>query len=240
MSIRGSWFRLRRRSVRLKPLCALIVLIASSSGFFTAGLFAAAATSKSKKHAKKKTVSKVQSPKNVGAAGLIAVAQHQLELGNYAAAADYATSASKNAPILDDYAQYIRAQAEYALRNFADVNEAATRVFNQTPLSPFAGPAAALAVKADLDANSPKQALELVKKYFDVIPHPQSELLLARCLDATGDLPQSAEYYQRVYYQYPTSKEATDAANALVDLKQRAGDAYPTPMPNAMLTRAKK
>jgi soluble lytic murein transglycosylase len=204
---------------------------------------ATSSTSSSKKHARKKKpqpAPKVQSPKNVGAAGLIAVAQHQLELGNFAAAADYASTASKNAPILDDYGQYIRAQAEYNLHNYADVNQSVTRVFNQAPVSPFVGPAAALAVKADLESASPKQALELVKKYFDLIPHPQSELLLARCLDATGDLPQAAEYYQRVYYEYPTSKEATDAANALVDVKQRAGDAYPTPMPNALLDRAQK
>jgi len=31
---------------------------------------------------------------------------------------------------------------------------------------------------------------------------------------------------QRVLYGYPTAGEATDAANALVDLKQRSGEAY--------------
>ncbi|MBV9403888.1 MAG: transglycosylase SLT domain-containing protein, partial [Acidobacteriaceae bacterium] len=169
-----------------------------------------------------------------------AVAQHQLELGNFAPAAQYATAASAKAPVLDDYAQYIRAQAEYQLRNYADVQQAATHVFNQVPSSPFVGAAAALAVRADLDGDSPKQGLELIKKFFDVIPQPQADLLLARCFDATGDLAQAAEYYQRVYYSFPTSKEATDAANALVDVKQRLGDAYPPPMPTALLERAQK
>ncbi len=183
---------------------------------------------------------KPQSPKAVGAAGLIAVAQHQLELGNFGAAAEYATEASSKAPMLDDYAQYIRAQAEYQLKNYAEVQQSATRVFDQVPPSPLVGPAAALAVRADLDGNSPKQGLELIKKYADVIPQPQSDLLLARCFEATSDLAQAAEYYQRVYYTYPTAKEATDAANALVDLKQRLGDAYPPPVPSAMLGRAQK
>ena len=54
-----------------------------------------------------------QTPKAVGAAAVLAVAQHQLEQGNFNAAADYATAAGRKAPLLSDYAQYVRAQAEY-------------------------------------------------------------------------------------------------------------------------------
>ncbi len=183
---------------------------------------------------------KAQSPKVLGAAGLIAAAQHQLELGNFGSAADYATEASSKAPMLDDYAQYVRAEAEYQLKNYSEVQQSATRVFDQSPSSPLVGAAAALAVRADLDGNSPKQALEMVKKYTDVIPQPQADVLLARCFEGTGDLGQAADYYQRVYYTHPVAKEATDAANALVDLKQRLGDAYPAPTPTAMLGRAQK
>ncbi len=183
---------------------------------------------------------KPPAPKAVGAAGLIAVARHQLESGNLAAAASYAASASTQAPILDDYAQYLRAQAEYGLKNYPEVAKASTRVFDHVPLSPFAGPAAALAVRAELDNNNPQQALALVKKHYDRIPDPQADLLLARCLDATGDLAQAADSYKRVYYDYPTSKEATDAANALVDLKNRMGSSYPPITPTQMLGRAQK
>jgi soluble lytic murein transglycosylase len=181
-----------------------------------------------------------QAPKVVGAAGLISVAQHQLDKRNFAAAAEYAAAASKKAPLLDDYAQYVRAQAEYQLKNYADVAKSATRIFDHTPVSPFVGAAAALAVRAELDGDSPKRALELVEKYFDVIPQPEADLLLARSFQATGDLPQAAEYFQRVYYQYPSAPEAADAAAALADVKQRLGDAYPPPMPAALLGRAGK
>jgi soluble lytic murein transglycosylase len=204
----------------------LFVLRPLLIGFFAVALFSAPTGKKANKPAKPA----IQPPKVVGAAGLIAVAQHQLELGNLQAAAQYAASASNKAPILDDYAQYIRAQAEYGLKNYAEVAKAATHVFNQAPVSPFVGPAAALAVRADLDNDSPKQALELVKKYHDRIPQPA----------AAGDLAQAADYFQRVYYNYPVAKEATDAANALVDVKQRLGDAYPPPTPVAMLGRAQK
>ncbi len=214
----------------LSAVCPLVI------AFFALALFSAPAGKKVNKLAKPA----IQPPKVVGVAGLIAVAQHQLELGNLQAAAQYAASASNKAPILDDYAQYIRAQAEYGLKNYAEVAKASTHVFNQVPVSPFVGAAAALAVRADLDNDSPKQALELVKKYHDRIPQPAADLLLARSFEAAGDLAQAAEYFQRVYYNYPVAKEATDAANALVDVKQRLGDAYPPPTPVAMLGRAQK
>ena len=184
--------------------------------------------------------SKPQPAKAAGAAALIAVAQRALEKNNLQAAADYAAAASAKAPILDDYAQYIRAQAEYSLKNYGEVSKAATRVFNQTPLSPLVGTTAAIAVRALLDGDHPKQALVLVKKFYDRIPQPEADLLLARSFEATGDLLQAAEYYQRVYYNFPSAQEATDAANALVTLQQQLGEAYPPPMPQAMLGRAEK
>ena len=184
---------------------------------------------------------KPPAPKVVGAAGLIAVAEHELELGHFEPAATYATSAAGNAPILKDYAFYIRAQAEYGLKRYSDVNQAAVQVFDHDPESPFVGAAAALAVQADLDGDQPKQALELVQKYADLIPQPQSDLLLARSFAATGNLKDAADYYQRVYYGYPNStKEATDAANALVDIKQKLGEQYPMPTAKAILGRAEK
>ena len=163
-----------------------------------------------------------------------------METGNLAAAAQYAASASTKAPLLDDYAQYIRAQAEYGLKDYGEVAKAATRVFDHLPLSPFAGPAAALAVRAELDNNNPQRALALLKKHYDRVPEPPADLLLAQCYNATGDLLQAAQYYQSVYYDYPTSKEATDAANALVDLKNRLGGNYPPITAKQMLGRAQK
>lgn len=178
--------------------------------------------------------------KAVGAAGLIAIAQRQLDSGNFAASAEYANSAASKTPSLVDYAEYIRAQAEYRLKNYTEVAKSVTRVFNQSPASPFVGAAAALGVRAELDNDSPKNGLELIKKYYERIPQPQADLLLAQCFAGIGDLPQAAEYYQRVYYEYPTSPEATDAANALVDIKAKLGDAYPPPLAPAMMDRAQK
>jgi len=204
------------------------------------GLSAQQKTTGTAKKTLQRTQPKPPTPKAAGSAGLLAIAQRELDAGRFETACSYATEAGKKTPLLNDYAQYIRAQAEYALKNYEEVAQSAAAVFDQAPPSPFVGPVAALGVKADLDGDRPKQALELAKKYYKQIPQPTADLLLARAFEGTGDLPQAAEYYQRVYYSYPTATEATDAANALVNVKNKLGDAYPPPMPTAMLARAQK
>lgn len=185
-------------------------------------------------------VAKPPAPKAAGAAALIAVAQRQLDAGDFVGAAEYASKAASDAPDVSDYAEYVRAQAEYKLRNFDESKKSVAKVLAHIPVSPLTGPAAALAVSAELDNNSPKQALDLIRKYYDKIPQPQAELLLARSFAASGDLAQAAERYQHVYYSYPSAKEATDAANALVALKDQLHDGYPPPLPSAMIERARK
>ena len=155
-------------------------------------------------------------------------------------ALEQANIALTKAPQLRDYAQYYRAQAQHQLKNYPEVAKSVAEVFDQELLSPMTGPAAAVGVSTYLDSGDPKQAFEMVKKYFDKIPQAQGTLLLARCLQANMDLPQAAEYYQRVYYNYPNSKEAGDAATALADLKTKLADGYPPVMPAAMLGRAEK
>lgn len=178
--------------------------------------------------------------KAAAAAVTLAIAQRQLASLKFADAAKEAAAAAKRAPLLRDYSEYIRAEAEYQLKNYTEVAKGVTQVFKELPISPLTGPAAALLVQADLDGNRPRDALRLIEKYFKRIPQPQGDLLLAKCFAAIGDLPQAAEYDQRVYYNFPTSPEASDAANALADLKQRLGRLYPPVMPTAMLRRAQK
>jgi len=237
--IQGNWFSISRGSEVSGRVWLVLASFVISAFSLRSGT--PAQQHKSKTARKTSAASaKAETPKAVGAAGLIAIAQHQLDGRNFAAAVSYSIEAGNKTPKLNDYAQYIHAQAAYELKNYADVAQAATAVFNQAPPSPLIGAAASLVVRAGLDGDRPKQALELTKKYYQQIPQPEADLLLARSLDATGDLPQAAEYYQRVYYGYPVAKEATDAANALVSLKQRLGDAYPPVMPDAMIARAQK
>jgi soluble lytic murein transglycosylase len=230
-----NWERIIRGSYFSLFFVGALLLTAMPVGLLTVA--PAAAPTKRKK---KKATPKPPPPKAVGAAGLIAVAQHEVQQGNFAAAVEYATSAASKAPSLADYAHYVRAEAEYKLKNYSEVDKSVTQVFNTLPISPLTGAAAALVVNADLDGDRPKTALELIKKYYDRIPQPGADLLFAKCFRANGDLAQAAEYYQRVYYSYPTASEAADAATSLAEIKPKMGDAYPPVMPPAMLERAEK
>jgi soluble lytic murein transglycosylase len=229
-----------------KLVLALSLMLLVTGGV---DVHAAAAAARSKKHRpvrkgkKKKAPPKpagAPKPQASGQAASISLAKQYLELNNASAALEQANIAVAKVPQLGDYAQYYRAQAEYQLKNYPEVVRSVTFVLNQQLMSPLTGPAAAVGVSSYLDSGNPKQAFDLVKKYFDKIPQPQATYLLARCLLANSDLPQAAEYFQRVYYNYPNSREATDAATALADLKIKLADGYPPITPAAMLGRAEK
>jgi soluble lytic murein transglycosylase len=225
--------RARSSSFALTLLCAMLAVTSF-----------AAATRRPKSKSGSKATAKAQprppKAKAAGAAALLALAQRELDANHLESAAEYASRAAKQAPELDDYANYVRAQAQARLRNGAEVGKAVPHVLEHTPVSPLAGPAAAIAVQSDLDSDKPKDALNLIRKFYVRIPKPQADFLLARAFQATGDLAQAAEYYQRVYYGFPKSREAGDAENSLNDLKTRLGESYPPPMPTAMLGRAMK
>lgn len=234
------------RTIRVRWSSVTLALLGAA---LSATLFAAAVKHSTTKRkagaaasaAKKKTAaSTAPKAKAAGAAALLALAEKQLDDNNLQTAFEYASRAAKDAPELDDYANYIRAEAQARLRNPSEVTKAVAHVLEHNPVSPITGPAAALAVQADLDSDKPKQALELIRKFYVRIPQPQADSLLARAFQATGDLPQAAEYFQRVYYGYPKTKEASDAENCLNDLRTKLGENYPPPMPTVMLGRAMK
>jgi soluble lytic murein transglycosylase len=234
------------RTIRVRWSSVILALLAAA---LSATLFAAAvkhSTTKRKSRAatsaaKKKAVAPAApKAKAAGAAVLLALAQKQLDGNNLQTAVEYASRAAKEAPELDDYANYVRAEAQSRLRNPSEVTKAVAHVLEHNPVSPITGPAAALAVQADLDNDKPRQALELIRKFYARIPQPQADSLLARAFQATGDLPQAAEYFQRVYYGYPKTKDADDAENCLNDLRTKLGENYPPPMPTVMLGRAMK
>jgi soluble lytic murein transglycosylase len=179
-------------------------------------------------------------PKAAGGAGLIAIAQRELESRHFDAASRYAKEAGAKAPALEDYAEYIREQAAYNLKDFNELSKAAAHVFNVAPASPLSGPAAALAVKADLEQDSPKPALDLIRRFYPRISQPDADFLLAECFRGTGDLAQATEYFQRVYYLYPLTDDAVHASAALAELKIRLGEAYPPPMGGSVMARVNK
>ena len=147
-----------RLALRIPAGRRLFFLVAISVIVLTvlAGSLAAVSGGSSKKKTKQTKQTTAPKPKAAGGAGLIAIAQRQLTQGDFATAAQYAKEAAGKAPQLEDYAEYIREQAEYNLKNYSEIGKSAARVFDQKPASPLTGPAAALAVKADLGNDQPE------------------------------------------------------------------------------------
>src|SRR5260370_13685308 len=61
---------------------------------------------------------------------------------------------------------------------------------------------------------------------------PQAELLFARSYEADGNTAAAAVHYQKIYVQFPLSKEASEAAGAL--------ERFPVTQPQPLLTRGLK
>jgi soluble lytic murein transglycosylase len=141
-------------------------------------------------------------------------------------------------PLLADYIAYSLAAADFDLGNFDAALADLEPVWKNTPPSPLTGQAALVAARAYLASARPAEGSAILRQNFNGLPQPAGSALLAACYRASGDMVSAAVYYQQVYYDYPVSPEAGDAATALEELKTALGELYPPPMSQAIFERA--
>jgi soluble lytic murein transglycosylase len=65
--------------------------------------------------------------------------------------------------------------------------------------------------------GSPAKAIDLLSAHFDSAPHPAADLLLAKADTAAGQTAQAMSAYADLYYRYPASSEAEEAAKYKAD-----------------------
>ncbi len=159
---------------------------------------------------------------------------------SYVAAVALLTPLGKRLPKLADYAAWMLASSQFGLKNYAAVPKILEAVWKQTPPSPLAAKACILAAQAFEQSGTPRDAVEILRKNYALLPQPQGDLALAAAFAAAGDAVSAAIYNQRVYYGFPASSEAAPAEAQLALLRAQLGDNYPPSMPNAMLARALK
>jgi soluble lytic murein transglycosylase len=158
----------------------------------------------------------------------------------YAAAVALLEPLGKRLPKLADYAAWMLASSQFDLRNYAAVPKTLDSVWKQTPPSPLTAKAYILAAQAYEQSGKPRDAVEILRKNYALLPQPQGDFALATAFAVAGDAVSAAVYDQRVYYGFPISYEATPAESELAILRKQLGDNYPPSMPNAMLSRALK
>ncbi len=147
---------------------------------------------------------------------------------------------AKRLPKLADYVAWHIASAQFESQNYAAVPKSLDPVWKNVPPSPLASKAVLLAAKAHLQNGDTKEAVEILRSRYATLPQPAGDLAMANAFAAAGDSISAAIYFQRVYYGYPTSGESAQAEAEMASLRIKLGDAYPPPMPTAMLARAFK
>jgi len=155
-----------------------------------------------------------------------------------AAAVRDLTAVRERLPQLADYVAYSIAAAKFDLGDFDAAVHELEPVWNTVPPSPLAGQAALVAARAYKQSAKPAQGIDVLREYYARLPQPAGDKLLAECYRASADLASAAVFYQQVYYRYPLSPEAAEAAPALSELKSTLGELYPPPTTQAMFERA--
>ena len=139
---------------------------------------------------------------------------------------------------LSDYVAFAKGSALFDARLFGDAEEQFRLVLEARPASPLRARAALMIARAMVGAGAPSRAVEFVRANSEVIGEPQASALLAAAAQQQSDALAAAAAWQRVYYTWPNSPEATDAEAALPALQAQLGERFPTPSPKLVLDRA--
>jgi soluble lytic murein transglycosylase len=177
-----------------------------------------------------------------GALALLLLGATENDQRQFGDALAHLKAVGKRLPELADYTAYLSAMAESGLRQFADTAPTLQPVWQSTPASPLGTKAVLLQAESYLQGGNPAGAVTLVQQHLADLSAPQAELLLARAYAAQNDAAQNdaaqnnaalaAQHYQKIYIEYPLSKEAADAEAALTR--------YPAIPPEALFARGLK
>lgn len=118
---------------------------------------------------------------------------------------------------LDDYADYLGAQAALQANRGADAYALLDHFADRHPASIFVANAPVLLANAYLQQNNPQGALAALQPLEDtqVGGHSDFRYILARAYQLTGDTGHAAPIYRSIYTRFPTSFDASQARSQL-------------------------
>jgi soluble lytic murein transglycosylase len=150
-----------------------------------------------------------------GALALLLLGATENDQRQFGDALAHLKAAGKRLPELADYTAYLSAAAESGLRQFGDTESTLQPVWQSTPASPLATKAALLQAESYLQGGNAASTVTLIQQHLADLPAPQAELFLARAYEAQNITDAAAQHYQKIFVEYPMSKEAADAEAAL-------------------------
>ena len=171
---------------------------------------------------------------NTGVLAQLALGIGSYEQKDYARAVAAFGKVGDKLPQLADYTGYYLAASRMELKDPGGVVKHLQAVRAAGVRSPLAGRSWVLEARALKDSNA-ASAVALLREHYPELPQPDGDLTLADAYQAAEDLAHAVDFYQRVYYRYITGDAATQAAAALLALKDSMGTAYPLPLPEQVL-----
>lgn len=175
-----------------------------------------------------------------GALATLALGIAEYENRSYDAAAAHLKPLATRLPLLKDYVIAYAAASHLAAGRETQALALANDALKLRPASPATGRAVLTAAAALNKLNRPLEAANLLQAHLAEVPPSEGYALLAESLESAGQPEQAAAAYQKIYYEYPVSREAPAAAAALARLQRSLGDRYPPPPAQLMLARAEK
>ena len=139
-------------------------------------------------------------------------------------------------PQIADYTAWYLAASRVELNDAAGVATDLAPIHNTPSPSPFSARAWVLEARA-LETAEPAEAVRILREHYAELPQPEGDVTLADCYRAANDPVHAADFYKRVYYQFPTGAASTRAGAALLALQDAMGDVFPPPIPRLMLRR---
>ncbi len=174
---------------------------------------------------------------NTGALALLALGVGSFEQKDYTKAVESLRRLQGKLPTIADYTGYYLAAARVELKDASGVARDLQMSRTAAVASPLAGKGWLLEGRL-LNGSNASAAVALLREHYAELPQPEGDLTLADAYQAAGDLAHAADFYQRVYYHYVEGDAPTQAAAALLALRDAMGTAYPAPLPEQMLSRA--
>ena len=167
-----------------------------------------------------------------GSLAFLVLGATEIDQRQFGDALQHLNAARKHLSKLSDYIAYLSAVAQSELREFPETEQTLAPVWKFSPPSPLTGKSVALEANSYLETASAKKAIALVQQHLSDLTEPQAELLLARGFEADGNGSAATVYYQKLYVEFPLSREESDAESALSH--------YTLPPPKSILTRCLK
>jgi soluble lytic murein transglycosylase len=158
-----------------------------------------------------------QHPGEGASAAFLALGHAYMLDRRYDDAASAFHRASVSGVALNDYADYLGAQAALQAGHFSDVYTLLDHFAERHPESIFKGNAPVLLANAYLQQNNPQEALRVLVPLADApqASHADFRCALGRAYQMSGDTAHAARIYRSLYVSLPLSSEAGQARTQL-------------------------